>query len=132
MISKHKDGFYVKIESSAYGKAAAFDYSVFDHIYCIHYLPYRDRLKDAEAELKRIGILDLDNFSWHYSVPNKYYDLLFYNDTSAIDVPSVNITNINYTVNSYQLIKMAYELGYERILVIEDDVRFLKDVRKLS
>ena len=117
MISKHKDDFYVKIESSAYGKAAAFDYSV---------------LKDAEAELKRIGILGLDNFSWHYSVPNKYYDLLFYNDTSTIDVPSVNITNINYTVNSYQLIKMAYELGYERILVIEDDVRFLKDVRKLS
>lgn len=29
--------------------------------------------------------------------------------------------------NHYTIIKTAYDLGYEHILVMEDDIRFLKD-----
>ena len=45
---------------------------IFDRIWCIHYLPYRERYADIRCELDRIGILHSVNFEWHYTVENRW------------------------------------------------------------
>lgn len=40
-------------------ECAGVNWSIFDKIVCIHYLPYKERLEPIKAELKRVGILDL-------------------------------------------------------------------------
>lgn len=106
------------------------DWSAFDRVYCVHYLPYSDRLPLVRAELARVGVPD-DRLEFYYTVPNRYYGLLFYSD-SPIASPDVNLTNLNYAVNSYNMLKQIWHLGYERVLVLEDDVAFLKDLGALA
>lgn len=126
---------------------------MFDRIFCIHFLPYRDRLPVIEAELRRIGVLGLPQFEFYYTVDNRYYPFLMLlgnqkhrNDIcrlgfsyeksedrfrNGVDLNNVCYANVGYTVDSYNLMKMCVELGYERVLIIEDDAKFLNDLRVL-
>lgn len=106
-------------------------WSMFDKIICIHYLPYTERFENIKSELKRVGILDLPQFEWYETIDNNYYRyVLNGSPDNRIDKGqiSVNETNINYTIDSYSLLKKLLVKGYERVLIIEDDVVFHKDL----
>ena len=110
------------------------NWNIFDKIYCIHYLPYKERFNDIKSELSRIGLLNSSNFEFYYTVPNKYYDFLFWdkNIQSHLNLQYLNITNINYSINSYNLMCIINRMKYKRVLIIEDDVKFLNQIKNIN
>lgn len=104
---------------------------VFDHIYCLHYLPATDRYQKMKDELKYVGIDDeSDYFSWVYDYPSPMLDIVYSDKRLNMDT-ALKSSSRDYTkrvsMKHYQIIKEAYSLGYERILILEDDVRFHRD-----
>lgn len=104
---------------------------VFDHIYCLHYLPATDKYQKMKDELKYVGIDDGSNyFSWVYDYPSPMLDIV-YNDKRLNTDTALKSSSRDYVkrvpMKHYQIIKEAYSLGYERILILEDDVRFHRD-----
>jgi GR25 family glycosyltransferase involved in LPS biosynthesis len=105
---------------------------VFDHIYCLHNLPSIERVPKLDKELKRIGIDETaDYFSWVYDYPSGLLDLV-YNDMRLNMCTAIKSSSRDFikraTMKHYEIIKEAYEIGYERILIMEDDIRFHRDV----
>lgn len=95
----------------------------FEYIACICYTGYKDRQESLSKELERVGLLSRTHFFWDFPSPctewlarranhSKYYQKMF---------------PVGY--NNYRAIKTCYGLGYKSILVIEDDIRFLRDIR---
>lgn len=136
------------------GSGIKLDWSMFDRIFCIHFLPYSERLPKIKEELGRIGVLDLPQFEFYYTVDNRYYPFLLllgngrhrndicrlgstYEESedrfrNGVDLNNVCCANVGYTIDSYNLMKMCVEMGYRRVLVIEDDAKFLNDLGRLS
>lgn len=119
------------------------DWSVFDRIFCMHYLPYRERMPRLERELGRVGILDSGRFEYVYTFPSKAFDMLYSSLLEhgvIFDEPSGsrefgNFKNekvFNLAMNHMNCVKKAYLLGYRRILMLEDDVAFLNDVGRIA
>ena len=111
------------------------NWSLFDKIYCIHYLPYKDRLQPIKNELERIGILNLPQFEFFYTTPNKYYDYLLFdrlNESTNIDFKQIYLRNLNLQLNRLNLLTIAKYSGFKRILILEDDNIFLKDLSLLA
>ena len=95
----------------------------FEYVACVCYTGYKDRYETIVRELSRVGLLDRTNFFWDFPSPctgwmaqrsshSRYHQRMF---------------PVGY--NNYRAIKTCYELGYNSILVLEDDIRFLKDLK---
>lgn len=110
--------------------------SVFNHIYCLHYLPAADRLPKLKEELKRVGIDEnADYFSWVYDYPTPLLDNVYkdkrLNMSTALKSSSREYVK-RVSMKHYEIVKEAYALDYERILILENDVRFHKDLDYIS
>jgi GR25 family glycosyltransferase involved in LPS biosynthesis len=103
------------------------DWKKFDRIYCIHYLPYTDRFRKCMSELERVGIKGSGVFSWRLTWDSPIFDKLYEICDAA---PSLGCMKVGFS--HYQCIKEAYELGFKRILILENDNIFLKDLDKLE
>lgn len=106
--------------------------TVFDHIYCLHNLSDADRLPLIKEELKRVGIDEnACYFSWKYDFPSDTLDCIYDDKRLNLDA-ALRSTARKYikkvSMRHYEIIKEAYTLGYERILILEDDIRFHKDL----
>ena len=112
-------------------KKCNIDWSIFDKIYCIHYLPYKDRLEQTKRELAFAGILDLPQFQFYYTSPNPYYNLMLKDSTPDCQ-ETVYIGNVNLQVNRLNLFLEAKLLGFKRILIIEDDIIFSNDIHHIE
>ena len=78
----------------------------FDKIVCIHYLPYTERLENIKSELKRVGILDLPQFEFYYTIDNDFYRYILDGiPKDKIDSSRMSLSNIKYTIDSYSLLK---------------------------
>lgn len=118
------------------------DWGIFDHIYCIHFKPYEKRYEEIKETLSKVGIFGRDNFSFWYTEPNPEYDRLYQKMLSEKKIFDWNETRkcgdfgnskiFNLAMNSYRMLQDAYDKGYGRILVCEDDIVFLKDKRLLA
>ena len=121
-------------------------YNLFDKIYCIHYLPYNERNNNIISEFSRVGLLSCPNFEWFYTTDNFLFDHIFQTlktkDMIPVDTES-HANNIlegyiknervfNLAINSYNLIYQAYLQNFNRILILEDDVQFLKSIVTLD
>ena len=105
---------------------------VFSHIYCLHYLSDNKRLPKLKSELERVGIDEnADYFSWVYDYPSPLLDLVFQNEKLNLSL-AVRSSSRPYikrvALKHYEIIKDAYEKGYERILILENDIRFHNDI----
>lgn len=131
-LEKYKKLWQPEVENNAeLDNGSCFEDS-FDHIYCLHYLPDQERLPKIKSELKRVGIDEnAYYFSWVYDYPSPILDLIFEDKRLNIDV-SLRSSGRPYikrvSLKHYEIAKDAYENGYERILVLEDDVRFHKSL----
>ena len=94
----------------------------FEYIACICFTGYIERQKKISDELSRVGILGRTNFFWDF--PSPFTSVLSKN--ICRDTYHQKMFPVGY--NNYRAIKTAYELGFNSILVIEDDIRFLKDL----
>lgn len=133
-LNKYKDFWTDGGEDDTF-EGTAFD-DVFDHIYCLHYLPDSGRLPKLQSEFKRVGIdTDASYFSWVYDYPSPVLDLLFEDDRLNMDNALKTATRPyikKVALKHYEIIKDAYENEYERVLIMENDVRFHKDLRFIS
>lgn len=105
--------------------------SLFDAIYCIHYIPYKSRLQGITDELDRVGILNLETFRFKNDYDTPFFDLLC---KGAIKEGKLGHEGkfAKAALSHYDCIKQSYELGHERILIIENDVRFLKSLSAIQ
>ena len=105
-----------------------------DHIFCIHYLP-NNRLENISKQFDYIGI-DIHNnslFSFEYGIENqlfvdqikdycnRYNELfqgVFYYQPYLFDIG----------IKIYHILKIAQYKKYKRIIIFEDDIKFLKDL----
>lgn len=99
----------------------------FDHIYCIHYMPYGDRYEKCLAELERTGIRKSGVFSWKLTWDSPIFNKLYEAYPAA---PSVGCMKIGFA--HYMCIKEAYELGFNNVLILENDDIFLKDLDRME
>lgn len=103
----------------------------FDKIVCIHYLPYKnERFKNIATELKRVGILNNPKFEWEFTVPNVFNDMIRF--PKGRIGRFFNVYEKPYAIQYYVMMKRLLMMGYEKVLVLEDDVAFLKDLGEIS
>lgn len=102
----------------------------FNRIYCIHYLPAQEKFPRLKEELKRVGIWDSPNFEMRYTCPSKYDECIFKEYQHKELAPNLGYVNLCLEVR--KILYEAKEFGYERILLLEDDVAFLKDQNELT
>lgn len=114
----------------------------FEHIYCVSYAPYKERREKLFEELKRVGIIHYKEdegknepfFTMHYTVENPFEQMLLTHPT--FKWPShnkrFNKGALSLALGHYCVMKEAISLGYLRILIIEDDIVFLKDLNKIN
>lgn len=93
----------------------------FDHIYCIHGEVCEERRYEIENELRRVGILDSGIFTWmiDYDIP-KYSDR-YENPRSAAG-----------TLGHLRCYCDQLYHHYDRVLILEDDIKFLKDLATIE
>lgn len=108
--------------------------SKFDHIYCLHCLDYADRKPELDVELERVGILNSGIFEYYYSTKSPLLDYMRKAMREAGCASFVTEIDAHFycTYEHYRILKDALLRGFERVLIIEDDVRFLKDLTKLQ
>lgn len=108
----------------------------FDHIYCLCYLgsehqAVKRRLLDAE--LTRTGILGSGVFSWQYTTSDPWDEVISGRlHKRVLSNPAANVGFINLGLATARIYREAKALGYCRILVLEDDVAFLKDLGEVK
>lgn len=104
----------------------------FDKIFCIHFMPFRERVAKLNSELSRVGILNSGIFEPRYTFPSVHcmalYNLLKQNNLTTVPHNAA----FNLMVTTYNIIKESMFMGYERILILEDDVAFLKNIDEIK
>lgn len=106
----------------------------FDHIYCVHYIEYKEREEELKKELERVGILDSGIFSFKYTFSSPIDKVLYESESFSRER-----FNKRFSIGAYNLAKGHYDcmkeslgLGYKRVLFLEDDVAFLKDLEEIT
>lgn len=103
------------------------DWSRFDRVFVQCFTGYAlERQAALDAELERVGLWMAER---HWACPNPFDDLLA--DRVGYYKPKA-VGGFQCVLGHYQIIKTAYERGFAHILVLEDDVRFLKDLDALG
>lgn len=112
------EDFEMKIEWEKY----------FDRIFCLcHLSGYKERLPRLKAELQRVDILASPIFEWSYGIDTKLENPLLDDKGWSVNVNEYKL----YCIQYLKVVKQSLLLGYERILIIEDDIAFLKDKRRI-
>ena len=102
----------------------------FDAIYCIHYLPQTRKLPRLMSELERVGIAQSGVLKMRYTSASRYDGILFRyaNEMKC----AINVGCINLGLEALHMLNEAISLGHKRILVLENDVAFLKNLDEIS
>lgn len=96
----------------------------------MHYLPAREKFPRLREELKRVGIWDSPVFEMRCTVPSKYDGCIWREFRHEVYAP--NIGYVNICLEMRRILYEAKEYGYKRILFLEDDVAFLKDLDEIG
>lgn len=106
------------------GQQSMPNWSVFDHVFCIHYLGNKKREGGIKDEFSRVGLWGRENFTLYETVRTVYEEQLpNQNEYAGIK---------NLALNTLRILLTAKAKGWKRILICEDDVCFLKDLGLLS
>lgn len=100
-----------------------------DEYYVISYVKNFEKRKKLEKQFKKIG---LNKFKYYFSVnSNLLKTLPVFKDITSKHFWILE-KHLYCTLTHYFAIKEAYDLGYESIIIIEDDVNFLKDKKEIE
>jgi len=95
-----------------------------DQIYCVTVADHNN--ENLRRELKRVDILDSGIYYETEAIKSFIFDILFNNFINHTPYASRNYTFDNL-ISNYYYMKHAQSHNYKRILIIEDDVVFLKN-----
>lgn len=100
----------------------------FDMVAVLSYTEYRDRQPALWAELERLGLKDRAEWFWNFPSPftERFANSLRISDSIG------SIGAFSCAMGHYRIIKTARALGRSQLLVLEDDVRFVKDAKLLE
>ena len=97
----------------------------FDHVFCINLVESKERRQSATDRFTKLGI-DVEFFNATRYGFNKYMFNMFNNNKyNGHDFGNAN--EVNCSISHYSCIRIAKERGYKSILILEDDVVFLKN-----
>ena len=106
--------------------------SHFDHIYCFHYLPSSGRLAGIKEEFRRVGILDSGIFSFVYTSPDPMEKYIANVTPRVAHDEESNRGFVNLGLATARTFREALALGYRRVLFLENDIRFLKNLKTIE
>lgn len=100
-----------------------------DHIYVIDNTKTSNDRNQLISEIKRLNIYDIDLLTYFNNISTPFYKDLFneFNTENCIDVLKKYHSGFDCTMAHYFCIKQAYELGYDHIMIIENDLCFLRN-----
>ena len=102
----------------------------FDRAYCFHFVKDAARLPGLTEEFCRVGLLDSGMFRWVTTYPNPWERRLI-EAMPRVWPKGANKTAVgflNLGMASMRTLREAIEDGCERVLFLEDDIRFLRDL----
>ena len=105
----------------------------FDAIYCLSLADNIQRRDLMIDELRRVGILDSGILHWKITVRNALYQYIWQNPSFQCDEWWRGMeVNLNCTMGHYEIMLESLARGFRRVLIIEDDIRFVKDQNYIS
>ena len=104
----------------------------FDRIVCFTHLPDAARRRAMERELGRVGILGSGIFGFAYTSPDPWEQHVVEAAPRVAADARTNAGFINLGLATARVLREAKWLGWRRVLFLEDDVRFLKDLTALK
>lgn len=104
----------------------------FDKIYCLHFIQYSNRKELMQFQLNRVGILNSGIFEWKYTFKNELNQKLEQTFIKKRHKENEMTLNVSILFGHYNCIRDALRNNYKRILILEDDIRFLKDLNKIQ
>ena len=90
----------------------------FNHIFVISGCSNVERRNWIDQEFKRVGI---EHFNYWYN----------FSDNKRLILYNILLKQNYAAYGHYSLIKTCYELGYDNVLICEDDICFLNDVKTI-
>lgn len=99
--------------------------SKFDAIYLFSCLDYVERYKNIMSELKRVGIYDSGVLNVERTAPLKIYLNAI---RKGLGLKEMRSGLVDYNMAVYRALRKSLNEGHSRILLIEDDAVFLKDL----
>ena len=84
--------------------------------------------KISSAELKRVGILDSSIFEWKNAFCSPFFEVISKNIKHRHADTIKNQGAFNCAFMHYECMKMAEAMNYSKILIIEEDLVFLKSL----
>lgn len=116
-------------------------YDYVDHVMCCHYIP-NGRFEHVKNEMKylNIDVNNVDKFTFVYSYDKDFpiYNVIadeyrkIYYKTCNERLPYSDLFDkhaFDVILTHYKAFKIAQAKGWERVLIFEDDVRMLKDIK---
>lgn len=107
----------------------------FDKIYFLTFTEDKKRVDNVQNQIKRLG-LKRDQYEINYTSRMPYSDLCgrlllgsSYERLGWIQFKNSFAGVYNCAVEHYKMIRNAFWLGYEKILICEDDVNFVDNVK---
>lgn len=105
----------------------------FDAVFCLSLADNISRRNLMHWELKRVGILDSGIFHWKITVKNEFYKFIWSNPGFPWEDWWRHMSvALNCTMGHYEIMKESLARGFRQVLIIEDDVRFLKDTNEID
>lgn len=106
----------------------------FDRIYCFHHTGMKGRYEAMHAELERVGILGSGVFQWVITSPDPHEATVldsFPKEDWPFESRKASLGFINLGMATARAIRESLYFGHRRILVLEDDLRFLNDLGRV-
>ena len=106
----------------------------FDRIYCFHHTGMKGRYEAMRAELERVGILGSGVFQWVITSPDPHEATVldsFPKEDWPFESRKASLGFVNLGMATARAIRESLYFGHRRILVLEDDLRFLNDLGRV-
>jgi len=104
----------------------------FDRIYCLHHVDMHRRLPGMIRELDRVGIRQSGIFAFYHTSTDPWERLIAERVPRVSNDPFSQMCYVNLGLATAHLLREALAMRYQRILILEDDIRFLKDVLQID
>lgn len=96
-----------------------------DHAFALCHTGYPERIDPLRREMDRVGMRDRCDFVFTNRNP---FDKVFMKSVEHVKKIDEHPGFFNLTMGHYSILKAARAMSIDRILVVEDDCRFLKDL----
>ena len=128
-LEEVKNVFYNKWWSSIYKRTTnIIEWTKYvDAIYCLHFIPYKNRLNKFKANLAYIDVDKSNIQKWYYTYPNIFDEMI----ANCIKPTYVDYHNerrtktLNLNIAYHNMFREIQEFGYNKVLIIEDDCTFI-------